>query len=242
MKRSKEFYLQLLTSQYQDSPKLKAALELMVTRLDEVDSCMDLMDYSFDLDYAVGVQLDILGEVVGIKRILPFQPTYGLSPILVDEDYRILLKATIGKNHWDGIQGTLSDLWAVLFPDAILATHDNNIYGRMDMDIFINFPNRSSIFIDLALRGYIVPTPECVKVKYYLGPPFPLFGCDFDDPYVSGAGIVYDHEEGKDHTMIPDIGGWVWSPGYNQYPYFGTDQDDEMISGADRGRAYNSTF
>jgi hypothetical protein len=189
----------------------------MVTRLDEVDACMDLMDYSFDLDYAVGNQLDILGEIVGIKRTLPFQPNYGISPTLTDEDYRTLLKATIGKNHWDGIQGSLSSLWAVLFPDATLATHDNNIYDRMSMDIFIEFPNRSSVFVDLAVRDYIIPRPEGVKPRYYVGPPFPLFGFDYFDPYVAGF----------------DLGNWYAST--HRYPEFGFDLDTNLLAGFDRG-------
>lgn len=218
MSRDISFYLKLITHQYQNSPKFLAMVEALLQKLADASDCAESLDLAFDLDYAVGDQLDILGEIVRISRILPFEPNYGISPVLTDADYRVLLKATIGKNHWDGIQGSLSTLWAILFPGVTIAIHDNNIYDHMSMDVFLEFPNRTSIFVDLATRGYIVPKPEGVLQRTYLGPPFPLFGFDYFDPYVAGF----------------DIGYW-WTPNLNRYPAFGFDLDSDLVSGFDEG-------
>lgn len=212
------YYLALLVGQYQGSPKLLAMLAAFIQKLDDISTLADSIDAAFDLDLAVGLQLDILGQIIGVARTLPFQPNYGASPILTDTNYRILLKATVGKNHWDGQQDSLYPLWHVLFPDAILAIHDNH---WMDMDVFVGFPNASAIFVDLIEHGYIVPRPEGVLQRIYLGPPFPLFGFDYDDPYVSGF----------------DRGYW-WSPNQNRYPSFGLDLDNALVSGFDRGNWY----
>jgi len=97
MSRPIEFYTRLLTSQYQTSPKLISFLEVLLQKLEDISDLADVLDSAFDLDTAEGVQLDILGQIVGVGRQVNFQPRFGLSPILNDSDYRILLKATIGE-------------------------------------------------------------------------------------------------------------------------------------------------
>ena len=47
-------------------------------------------------------QLDALGTLVGQSRQVPFQPSGGVSPILDDNTYRILLQAKIAQNQFDG--------------------------------------------------------------------------------------------------------------------------------------------
>lgn len=214
MSRTKDFYSKLITSQYQNAANILSFLDIFLSKLKDCSDFLEGIDAAFDLDTAVGAQLDILGEIAGISRRLNFQPNYGLSPILRDSDFRTLIRATIGKNQWDGEQDSLYTLWAVLFPGAAIAIHDNH---WMDMDVFVQFPDLTSIFIDLIKRGYIVPKPEGVKQRIYIGPPFPLFGFDYDDPYVTGF----------------DRGYW-WNPD-RQYPAFGFDLDDIYISGCDRG-------
>lgn len=206
--------MSLPTPEYQNSPNFLAFLKLFLQKLDDITAFVDSIDEAFDIDYAVGVQLDTIGQIVGVSRYLNFQPSYGMSPILGDEDYRVLLKAQIGQNQWDGTQDGLNPLWAALFPGSVIAIHDNHY---MDMDVFIDFPNASSIFIDLIQNGFIVPKPAGVKQRIYIGPPFPLFGFDYDDPYVNGF----------------DKGNW-WS-GNVTYPKFGLDTDNNLLSGFDKG-------
>jgi hypothetical protein len=215
MGNTSDYYVGLLTGQYALSVKAQAKLRAYIEKFRDIIAFAESIDAAFDLDLAVGVQLDVLGEIVGIPRTLPFQPNYGISPVLTDTDYRTLIKATIGKNQWDGQQDSLYPLWGNLFPGAILAIHDNH---WMDMDVFVQFPNESSIFLDLVQYGYIVPRPQAVLQRIYVGPPFPLFGFDYDDPYVSGL----------------DVGNW-WKANNNRYPAFGFDLDTDLVSGLDEG-------
>ena len=93
------------------------------------------LQQAFNLDYAVGDQLDALGARIGIGRELPmrltgiyfalddedgigldlglwkgrFDPTDGVTR-LDDELYRSVLKSKILINHWDGKNGSLPDL------------------------------------------------------------------------------------------------------------------------------------
>lgn len=219
MGRPTEFYTGLLTSQYQSSVNLKALLAALLRKLADITACVDSINTAFDIDTAAGAQLDVLGKILGIERTLPFQPNFGISPIMTDSDYRILLRARIGLNHWDGSQTGLYALWQTIFPDATICIHDNHY---MDMDVFVSFPNKPSIFIDCINNGLIVPKPTAVLQRLYIAGTFPLFGFDYDDPYVSGF----------------DRGNW-YTADINRWPRLGFDSDDTTVSGFDRGNWYS---
>lgn len=88
----------------------------------------------FDVDTAIGAQLDAVGVRVGVSRNLPmtltdvyfaldnvdgvgldlgvwkgqYDPVDGTTT-LGDETYRAVIKAKIAQNHWDGTRGSLPD-------------------------------------------------------------------------------------------------------------------------------------
>lgn len=187
--RPVDFYVGLLTSEYANSANLQALLRVYLEKMQDVCDVALALPSHFDLDGAVGVQLDALGDIVGVKRTLPFQPENDLSPVLDDEDYRTLIRARIGKNHWDGKIESLYSLWQELFPTGYLAVLDNQ---DMTMSVYL-MGSFSPTMIDCITHDMIVPRPEGVKINYYMGD-FPLFGHDFDNDYVSG------HDVGKWYT------------------------------------------
>ncbi len=72
---SQEFinqYLDLLIIQYSDSPKAVAEITLKASEYSKIQEFYASFFDAFDLDEAVGDQLNILGKVVGIPRIVPF--------------------------------------------------------------------------------------------------------------------------------------------------------------------------
>lgn len=174
------YYLDLLTSQYRNSTKLNDWLEAYLNMLNDASITVEGMYGFFALDSALGDQLDILGEIIGQSRTLSFQPTSG-SSILDDTNYRLLLKAKIVKNHWNGQIGSLVSAWSVLFPDGQIIVTDNQ---DMSMDVLI-VGNFDSLTQELIENGYIVPKPEGVKVNYAFGT-LPVFGYDLDTGYVAG--------------------------------------------------------
>lgn len=173
-------YLDLITSQYNNSPKFKAWVECLLTPyVDTQKLALSLYTY-FDIDTAVGVQLDKLGELVGVKRLLPFQPTTG-SPLLDDSNFRFLIKAQILKNVWDGTNQNIYDIWNLLHADIALAIKDNQ-----DMTctaLFIGDLNE--IQQDMITHGMIVPKAQGVKMMYAFSLP-PLFSYDQDTEYFKG--------------------------------------------------------
>lgn len=67
-------YLQLITSEYKNQPKFTAWLSAALGMIQDVQNFLLTMQNSFDLDRAVGKQLDTIGEVLNMPRLLPFQP------------------------------------------------------------------------------------------------------------------------------------------------------------------------
>ena len=95
-------YRKLLTSEYRHSPKLISWLLWLLNEGTSYTNFIQMFVKAFDLDVAVGDQLDTIGRLVGVKRLLEFIPSGGESPLLDDETYRFLIKATIIKNTWKG--------------------------------------------------------------------------------------------------------------------------------------------
>jgi hypothetical protein len=126
-------------------------------------------DYEFDIDNAAGVQLDLIGGIVGRRRLLDFQPQDGSSANLDDEMYRILLKAKISQNHWDGTIPGMYELWENLFPDYEIFIKDNM---NMTMTAYLAgyVPN---LLFDLINNDYIIPRPQGVGFEIIIPiPPF----------------------------------------------------------------------
>ncbi len=120
------------------------------------------IDNDFDLDNALGVQLDMLGQSIGRKRMLTFQPLNDHNPVMDDETYRLVLKAKVAMNNWDGKTESAYEIWDNTFKDIGLQIQDNQ---DMSMTAYVTgYVNQ--IRQDLIQHGYIVPKPEGVKINY----------------------------------------------------------------------------
>ena len=216
-----EEYKLLITSQYQNSTKFMSWLEANLGYLDVLfDSFYNNGTDVFDIDVAVGDQLDVLGVIIGRSRIVDFDLNYSFyllqeggdrillegSPsflqledsidshtsILQDEDYRILLKAKIVRNNWKGRVQDLYDIFSILFPDIGIVIKDNQ-----DMSMTIGlFGDMSDVTRELITRGYVVPKPMGVLINYFFGT-LPVFGYDFYDSKVAG----YNEGNWADYTL-----------------------------------------
>ena len=179
------YYMNLLTSQYTNSPKLTALLYLLLKKFDDVSQCLVQMDTAFDLDSAVGVQLDMLGTIAGAARTVGFQPSGGVSPTLDDATYRIYIKAKIAQNQWDGTIDSLYPIWQTLFPGGSIVIEDNQ-----NMTVTITLSGGfSSIVQDLISNGYIIPRPEGVQYTFEFAT-LPIFGFDGTNPsFIAGFDV-----------------------------------------------------
>jgi len=77
-----QYYVNLLIIQYHEKPKAKAHIEAIVTEC-VADQLIAQVRDGFDIETAVGAQLDIVGKYVGIPRIVngfPFGRDYFEMP------------------------------------------------------------------------------------------------------------------------------------------------------------------
>jgi|SRR6516162_10246954 hypothetical protein len=179
-----QYYLKLLTPMYAQAANYQAWLKRVIDIASDLSYCLATFDGAFDLDYAIGVQLNVVGDIVGVSRTVPFQPSGGVSPILDDDSYRLLIKATIANNLWDGKIGSMYPIWSSLFPGGHITIQDNQ---NMTANIILT-GSFTSIIQDLITHDMIVPRPEAVAYTYLLGS-LPFFGFDRHDAYIDGWDI-----------------------------------------------------
>lgn len=179
-------YRKLLTSEYRHSPKLTNWLLWLLNEGTTYTNFIQMFVKAFDLDVAVGDQLDTIGRLVGVKRLLDFIPSGGESPLLNDDTYRFLIKATIIKNTWKGKLEDLYSAWRVLYPESKLF----QIQDLQDMTFNVVIAGAfSSLQKELISKGYIIPKPEGVRIRLMTitdTSGYPLFSYDLNTLYFSG--------------------------------------------------------
>jgi hypothetical protein len=191
------YYLNLLTSEYKLAPKLQKWMTVVLNVFQDINICLASFVTAFNINYAVGEQLDLLGVIVGVNRTVRFQPSNNVSPVLDDATYRVVLLAKIAHNHWNGRINSLYSIWQTLFPGGELIIHDNQ---NMTATIFLT-GTFTSILRDLIAgfalngatsgtihNGYIIPKPETVQYNFDFGT-LPAFGVDLNNEYVAGPDL-----------------------------------------------------
>lgn len=155
-----ENYLNIITSEHRGQPKYIATATAYFSKLEEARRVLECFDLHFGLEDGVGVQLDKLGEIIGRKRILPFQPE-GYSAKLDDDSYRLVLKAKILQNQWDGTISGIETLFKNIFPQL-----DLEIIDHQDMSMQVNVAGLTdNMQLQLLNQGYVIPKPEGVRLK-----------------------------------------------------------------------------
>ena len=175
---------------------------------------------AFDIDTAVGVQLDILGLWIGRSRIVsqpisgvyfsldidglgfdqgvwqgPYDPDSGYTT-LSDETYRIILKAKIAINNWDGRNDSLPPILDAALEGSGLKMQ---IVDNQDMTISIwVFPETDISNVSLELIAAIRQGYLTVKAAGVWGGSIEIpavetpsegnrfFGFDMDNEYIAG--------------------------------------------------------
>lgn len=132
--------LTLIPSANRDRPQFRAWVSTLLQGLVDAANVAESMQTLFDIDNAVGDQLDKVGEWVGVSRLIteklaplffswgvaglgwgqanwasPFEPPNSQIVSLDDSHYRILLKARIAANYWDGTIPGAYEAWDRLF-------------------------------------------------------------------------------------------------------------------------------
>lgn len=186
-------YLNLVISEHADKPNFMAVLTELLQKIDDIDVCGSISP--FDLDTAVGVQLDVLGLFLDISRILAFQPSAGISPVLDDDTYRLALRAKVAKNTWDGTIPGIQAIWTNLFDTynihLVLIDNQDMTMGAVIIGM------TSTIQTDLVNHGYFVPKPEGVQMNIVV-PPNKLFAYGVESDAFGG----YDEGYWVQYTIM----------------------------------------
>lgn len=133
-------YVALITSEHRGAPRFEAAVRALTQGFaDATDAVLDMLA-KHDLDIAVGDQLDTIGLWVGVTRRVPvplvgvfftwadtvatgwssgqwkgpYDPGTGVV-MLGDSDFRLLIRAKIGANMWDGTSEQMDQILSILF-------------------------------------------------------------------------------------------------------------------------------
>lgn len=185
MSKTDSYYSNLLILEYHDKPKAKATIEATVSLMPD-DLIQEVIN-GFDLNTAVGKQLDILGEYIGLSRDYIKN---GNVALLGDEDYRTLLQLKVVCNNGDFSHKLIDDTMYKMFGTAVRMDST----GQMDIKYFVN--TEGSDLILAAIQKGVLPKPMGVRLDYIEQFDIDYFGfCTYDDLdtfYKTGFGDYND--------------------------------------------------
>lgn len=213
-------YTELITNYHATKTKFFDHIDLSTRPLIDITTATRGLVSAFDIDTAVGVQLDILGLWIGRSRIVsqpisgvyfsldidglgfdqgvwqgPYDPDSGYTT-LSDETYRIILKAKIAINNWDGRNDSLPPILDAALEGSGLKMQ---IVDNQDMTISIwVFPETDISNVSLELIAAIRQGYLTVKAAGVWGGSIEIpavetpsegnrfFGFDMDNEYIAG--------------------------------------------------------
>ena len=172
-------YLDLITSEHRVRPKYVAYVTALLKIAGDVEDLLTTMSQYFDLDTAVGDQLTILADRVGVIR-----------GEYTDDQLRMLIRAAILRNTWDGSSSQAYTTWQMMFPGITMQIVSNT--GMEKTVLIIGTPTEEQR--EMMLSGLIIPVAAGVKLNIsFLDPTHPLFAFDTDGSvtYLGGWDVGY---------------------------------------------------
>lgn len=203
-------YRDLITPYHRGQPKFSEMVRILTEAVQVVTDRMRLFPKDFDIDIAIGAQLDVDGEWVGRSRavLVPVARNwftldtvskgfdqgewFRVIPadlnvtLLDDETYRTLLKAKILANGWDGTAESAREVMQSLLPPGTRVFVEDTSQMRMTFCIAGLIP--SALLLILFSRGYLPLKPAGVQTDYLVTSvnDMPLFGFDVQNSHISG--------------------------------------------------------
>ena len=162
------------------------------------DDLIQEVTNGFDIETAVGKQLDILGEYIGVDR---YYTEDGEIKVLDDEDYRIILKLKAISNTSNLSHKSLDESLYDFFKNSIRM----DSVGNMEMTYFV--PKNKTPIILAAIQKEVLPRPMGVRCSYIIEYDKKFFGfCTYEnqssvyktgfrtynDPDKQGEMLTYD--------------------------------------------------
>ena len=213
-------YTDLITNYHRGKPLFVDHVDLSTRPLTDTSKALQNLLTAFDINSAVGVQLDVLGEWIGRTRIVsqpiagvyfsfdtdglgwdqgvwqgPYDPDAGFTS-LSDDTYRIVLKAKIAINSWDGQNDSLPAILETALDGSGLKMQ---IVDNQDMTISVwVFPEDDISLVSKELlaaikQGYLTVKAAGVWAGDIQTPSIQtpsvgnrFFGFDIDNEFIAG--------------------------------------------------------
>jgi len=203
-------YTALITSEHADKPNFVALVAAVAGAMADANNAVRALDAAFDLDTAIGVQLDAVGLWIGFSRYIstplnvyfsldiaglgfdqgswqgPFDGSQGLTR-LDDATYRTMLRVKIGANHWDSTMPSFLSIASQIFAGTgtLLFGSDNQ---DMTMSVYVGGTPAPAVLLALLKNSYSALKPEGVGAFYYKPSvdSMPFFGFDIQTSNVAG--------------------------------------------------------
>jgi hypothetical protein len=214
--RTTDQYLDLITPFFRGQPKFEATVALVCDILAQYQAWLvNNIPQCFDVDVAIGLQLDMTGQWIGKDRNLtepvydayfsfdiaglgfdqavwqgPYSPGYAVTK-LDDPTYRCLLYAKIAANESDGTIATIEKIYNDFYA-CIGGNPNTNIYveDRQDMSYVVGISGQIPTILEQSLltTEFVPLKPEGVQVYYEVTSVnnTSLFGFDVENQYIKG--------------------------------------------------------
>lgn len=166
-----QFYQDLLIIQYIGVQQNRDMIEILVKQFIMDQLPLAVMS-AYDIDTAVGVQLDVIGKYVGVTRTgFGFSTTITLD----DDNFRILIRIAIIQNSFGSSLSDIQELLFQFFPDEILVFD----YANMHMSYLISSTLGDQDLIQLFVNEGHLPKPMGVQLGATIYAPDikSFFGC-----------------------------------------------------------------
>jgi len=150
-----EYYSNLLIIQYHDQPKAKATIELFVKEALANGVAFDVQN-GYDLETAVGKQLDVIGKYAGVDRFYQGQDLKGyfaftnyeeITPSTDKRGFTDYTEYPLPEGQWLNYHDILSsnqtlndDDFRTLIKLKIIQNYSNESHASIDNEIYQFFP------------------------------------------------------------------------------------------------------
>lgn len=178
----KEYYADLLIIQYQNKPKAYDTIKALVDGVIMNQLPLEVQA-AFDLDTAVGAQLDIIGKYAGVSR---YAYDFNGAVTLNDTDYRILIKMKVVQNNSGSSLAAIQDLLYRYFQGAFLVFD----YSNMHISYYFDASYGSNQLAEILVKEDALPKPMGVQMSalIYIANITSIFGQS--TYYYSGYNVV----------------------------------------------------
>lgn len=212
------YYCNLLIIQYISKPRARATIGALIDPIIMNQLPTQVQD-AFDINTAVGKQLDTIGKYTGVSRT---GYTFSGQITLTDDEFRLLIKMAIVKNNSGSSLATIQSLLYTYFRDSIRVFD----FANMRMGYYISSQYASQNLAQMFIVQGLLPVPMAVqlastiytptlddffgfqsyKIQNFKNSPFNTYG-EYNE---SWPWLTYDYEIGSpsnsDNVLITEGG------------------------------------